>query len=42
MHHVADWREALEKASPVPIETEPVGDWLNSLLSVESVNGANN
>lgn len=38
IHHIADWCEALRDASPLPVESEVVGGWLNSLLSIEAVN----
>ncbi|KAK0634341.1 hypothetical protein B0T17DRAFT_481550 [Bombardia bombarda] len=32
LHRITDWREALGSASPVPVDSEPVGRWLNGIF----------
>lgn len=34
LHEIRDWHEALEEASPVSLESEHVGKWLNGLFGV--------
>ena len=34
LHEIRDWHEALGTASPVPLESDHVGKWLNGLFGV--------
>jgi lipoate-protein ligase A len=34
LHEVEDWHKTLEEASPVPLQNEHVGQWLDGLFGV--------
>ena len=36
IYHVADWKELLMSASPVPLDEEAVGSWLNRLFGIDA------
>lgn len=35
LHHISDWRETLRSASPVPVDTDEVGEWLNHMFGIQ-------
>ncbi len=36
IYHVADWKELLRSASPVPLDEKAVGAWLNQLFGIDA------
>jgi lipoate-protein ligase A len=36
LHHIQDWRTTLEQASPVPVDVDGVGEWLNQMFGIEA------
>ena len=39
LHEIKDWNETLEEASPVSLESDGAGRWLNSLFGVGQGDG---
>jgi lipoate-protein ligase A len=36
LHHIQDWRSTLQQASPVPVDVDGVGEWLNHMFGIEA------
>lgn len=36
LHHITDWRRTLTQASPVPVDVDAVGDFLNHMFGIQS------
>jgi lipoate-protein ligase A len=34
LHHISDWRRTLQQASPIPVDVDGVGDWLNHMFGI--------
>ncbi|KAK4102511.1 hypothetical protein N658DRAFT_447053 [Parathielavia hyrcaniae] len=37
LHHIKDWRSTLRQASPVPVDAEGVGEWLNHMFGIQTL-----
>lgn len=35
LHDITDWRRTLKLASPIPVDTDEVGEWLNYMFGIQ-------
>ena len=36
LHYIKDWRRTLKQASPVPVDVDDVGEWLNHMFGIHT------
>jgi lipoate-protein ligase A len=36
IHHIQDWRKAVQEASPVPVNVDQAGKWLNYMFGTQT------